>query len=73
MLDGLNSCILILPYVDYRAAKVYFEKSMLEHRIPEVKTIISWLDKKIEEEMKACIDPTKAEEAKEKNSSTKVI
>ncbi|XP_065207806.1 stress-induced-phosphoprotein 1 [Planococcus citri] len=54
---------------DLRTAKVYFEKSMSEHRTPEVKTIISQLDKKIkEEEIKAYIDPVKAEEAKEKGN-----
>lgn len=42
---------------------------MSEHRTPEVKTIISELDKKIkEEELKAYIDPVKAEEAKEKGN-----
>lgn len=42
---------------------------MSEHRTPEVKTIISELDKKIkEEELKAYIDPAKAEEAKEKGN-----
>lgn len=42
---------------------------MSEHRTPEVKTIISDLEKKIkEEEIKAYIDPVKAEEAKEKGN-----
>lgn len=42
---------------------------MSEHRTPEVKSIISELDKKIkEEERKAYIDPGKAEEAKEKGN-----
>lgn len=42
---------------------------MSEHRTPEVKGIISELDKKIkEEERKAYIDPAKAEEAKEKGN-----
>lgn len=54
---------------DWRTAKVYFEKSMSEHRTPEVKTIISQLDKKIkEDEIKAYTDPVKAEEAKEKGN-----
>jgi len=54
---------------DYKKAKTYFEKSMSEHRTPEVKSIISELDKKIkEEERKAYIDPRKAEEAKEKGN-----
>ncbi len=42
---------------------------MSEHRTPEVKTIISDLDKKIkEEERKSYVDPVKAEEAKEKGN-----
>lgn len=42
---------------------------MSEHRTPEVKTIISELEKKIkEEERKAYVDPEKAEEAKEKGN-----
>ncbi|XKL66599.1 hypothetical protein PGB90_010019 [Kerria lacca] len=54
---------------DWRTAKIYFEKSMSEHRTPEVKTIISELDKKIkEEEIKAYVDPVRAEEAKEKGN-----
>lgn len=54
---------------DYKSAKTYFEKSMSEHRTPEVKSIISELEKKIkEEERKAYIDPVKAEEAKEKGN-----
>ncbi|KAK7582486.1 hypothetical protein V9T40_013931 [Parthenolecanium corni] len=54
---------------DWKTAKTYFEKSMSEHRTPEVKTIISELDKKIKDfEIKAYIDPVKAEEAKEKGN-----
>lgn len=54
---------------DYRSAKTYFQKSMSEHRTPEVKTIISELEKKIkEEDRKAYVDPVKAEEAKEKGN-----
>lgn len=42
---------------------------MSEHRTPEVKTVLSELEKKIkEEERKAYIDPAKAEEAKEKGN-----
>jgi len=42
---------------------------MSEHRTPEVKTIISELEKKIkEEDRKAYVDPVKAEEAKEKGN-----
>lgn len=42
---------------------------MSEHRTPEVKSIISELEKKIkEEERKAYVDPIKAEEAKERGN-----
>uniref|UniRef100_A0A8D8SRS7 Stress-induced-phosphoprotein 1 n=3 Tax=Cacopsylla melanoneura TaxID=428564 RepID=A0A8D8SRS7_9HEMI len=54
---------------DYKNAKVYFEKSMSEHRTPEIRTQISEMEKKIkEEERKAYVDPAKAEEAKEKGN-----
>lgn len=54
---------------DWRMAKTYYEKSMSEHRTPEVKTVISELEKKIkEEERRAYIDPVKAEDAKEKGN-----
>lgn len=54
---------------DWRMAKTYYEKSMSEHRTPEVKTVLSELEKKIkEEERRAYIDPEKAEEAKEKGN-----
>ncbi|BES87703.1 STI1 [Nesidiocoris tenuis] len=47
-------------------AKIYYEKSLSEHRTPEVKALLSDVEKKIkEEERKAYIDPVKAEEAKE--------
>lgn len=47
-------------------AKTAFEKSLSEHRTPEVKTILSQVEKKIKEtELQAYIDPTKAEEEKE--------
>ncbi|XP_054264701.1 stress-induced-phosphoprotein 1 isoform X2 [Macrosteles quadrilineatus] len=53
----------------WREAKTYYEKAMSEHRTPEVKTILSDLDKKIkDEERKAYVDPAKAEEAKEKGN-----
>jgi len=42
---------------------------MSEHRTPEVKSIISELEKKIkDEERKAYVDPVKAEEAKERGN-----
>lgn len=51
---------------NWKQAKVYYEKSMSEHRTPQVKTLLSELDKIIkEEERKAYIDPVKAEEEKE--------
>ncbi|XP_055712961.1 stress-induced-phosphoprotein 1 [Phlebotomus papatasi] len=54
---------------DWKSAKTYYEKSMSEHRTPEVKTVLSEIEKKIkEEERKAYIDPAKAEEEKEKGN-----
>ncbi|KAJ1519420.1 hypothetical protein ONE63_004712 [Megalurothrips usitatus] len=54
---------------DYSNAKVYYEKSMSEHRTPEIRSLLSDVDKKIKElEAKAYIDPTKAEEAKERGN-----
>ncbi|KAL6425080.1 hypothetical protein ACFW04_009406 [Cataglyphis niger] len=51
---------------NWKQAKVYYEKSMSEHRTPEIKTLLSDIDKIIkEEERKAYIDPVKAEEEKE--------
>ncbi|KAK2575716.1 hypothetical protein KPH14_012105 [Odynerus spinipes] len=48
---------------NWKQAKVYYEKSMSEHRTPEIKTLLSDIDKIIkEEERKAYIDPVKAEE-----------
>ncbi|OAD62404.1 Stress-induced-phosphoprotein 1, partial [Eufriesea mexicana] len=51
---------------NWKQAKVFYEKSMSEHRTPEIKTLLSDIDKIIkEEEKKAYIDPVKAEEEKE--------
>ncbi|XP_015181039.1 PREDICTED: stress-induced-phosphoprotein 1 [Polistes dominula] len=51
---------------NWKQAKIYYEKSMSEHRTPEIKTLLSDIDKIIkEEERKAYIDPVKAEEEKE--------
>ncbi|XP_076765953.1 stress-induced phosphoprotein 1 [Xylocopa sonorina] len=51
---------------NWKQAKIYYEKSMSEHRTPEIKTLLSDIDKIIkEEERKAYIDPEKAEEEKE--------
>ena len=50
----------------YKNAKIYYEKSLAEHRTPEVKTMLSQVEAIIkEEERKAFIDPEKAEEEKE--------
>ena len=50
----------------WKQAKVAYEKSMSEHRTPEIKTLLSDIDKIIKEaEKKAYIDPEKAEEEKE--------
>lgn len=54
---------------DWQNAKAYYEKSMSEHRTPEIKTLLSEIEKKIkEEERKAYINPEKAEEEKEKGT-----
>lgn len=51
---------------EFRQAKTFFEKSLSEHRTPEVKTLLSDVEKVIkEEERRAFIDPEKAEEEKE--------
>jgi stress-induced-phosphoprotein 1 len=52
-----------------RQAKTYFEKSLSEHRTPEVKTLLSDVEKIIkEEERRAFIDPEKAEAEKERGN-----
>ena len=49
-----------------KQAKMYYEKSLSEHRTPEVKTLLSKIEAVIkEEERRAFIDPEKAEEEKE--------
>lgn len=54
---------------NWKQAKIYYEKSLSEYRNPEVKTLLSEMEKKIkEEELKAYIDPVKAEEEKEKGN-----
>lgn len=54
---------------DWYSAKTYYEKSMSEHRTPEIKTLLSDIEKKIkEEEKKAYIDPARSEEEKEKGN-----
>ncbi|CAK1600586.1 unnamed protein product [Parnassius mnemosyne] len=50
----------------WKLAKTYYEKSMSEHRTPEIKTLLSEVERRIvEEEKKAYIDPVKAEQEKE--------
>jgi tetratricopeptide (TPR) repeat protein len=52
-----------------KQAKTFFEKSLSEHRTPEVKTLLSQVEAVIkEEERRAFIDPAKAEEEKEKGN-----
>ena len=54
---------------DYKNAKIYYEKSLSEHRTPETRSLISEVEKIIkEEDRKAYIDPAKAEEEKEKGN-----
>lgn len=54
---------------EHKNAKTYFEKSLSEHRTPEVKTLLSQVEAIIkEEERRAFIDPEKAEEEKEKGN-----
>lgn len=54
---------------NYESAKIAYEKSMSEHRTPEIKTLLSQVEKIIkEEERKAYVDPTKSEEEKEKGN-----
>ncbi|KAJ3644368.1 hypothetical protein Zmor_027033 [Zophobas morio] len=51
---------------DFHNAKTYYEKSMSEHRTPEIKTLLSDLEKIIrEEERKAYINPELSEKEKE--------
>lgn len=51
---------------EFKNAKIYFEKSLSEHRTPEIKTLLSQVEKLIkEEERRAFIDPVKAEQEKE--------
>lgn len=53
----------------WKLAKTFYEKSLSEYRSPEVKTLLSEMEKKIkEEELKAYIDPERAEEEKEKGN-----
>lgn len=54
---------------NWKAAKTYYEKSLSEYRTPDVKTLLSEVEKQIKvEERKAYLDPAKAEEEKEKGN-----
>uniref|UniRef100_U5EX44 Stress-induced-phosphoprotein 1 n=1 Tax=Corethrella appendiculata TaxID=1370023 RepID=U5EX44_9DIPT len=54
---------------DYKSAKTYYEKSLSEHRTPDIKSMLSETEKLIkEQERKAYIDPEKAEQEKEKGN-----
>lgn len=54
---------------NWKSAKTYYEKSLSEYRTPDVKTLLSEVEKKIkEEERKAYLDPAVAEEEKEKGN-----
>lgn len=54
---------------DYGKAKMFYEKSLSEHRTPETKELLSKVEKLIkEQERLAYIDPTKAEEEKTKGN-----
>lgn len=54
---------------DYKNAKVFYEKSLSEHRTPETRSLLADVEKIIkEEERKAYINPEKAEEEKEKGN-----
>lgn len=54
---------------DYKSAKIYYEKSLSEHRTPEIKTLLSEVEKIIkEEEEKSYINPELAEKEKEKGN-----
>ncbi|XP_060529156.1 stress-induced-phosphoprotein 1 [Cylas formicarius] len=51
---------------NYQNAKIYYEKSLSEHRTPEIKTLLSQVEKIIkEEEEKSYINPELAEKEKE--------
>uniref|UniRef100_A0A0N7ZBY4 Stress-induced-phosphoprotein 1 n=1 Tax=Scylla olivacea TaxID=85551 RepID=A0A0N7ZBY4_SCYOL len=54
---------------DYGKAKMFYEKSLSEHRTPETKELLSKVEKLIkEQERLAYIDPAKAEEEKAKGN-----
>lgn len=54
---------------DHRNAKVFYEKSLSEHRTPETRSLLAEVEKLIkEDERKAYINPEMAEEEKEKGN-----
>jgi stress-induced-phosphoprotein 1 len=60
----------VTHFQDLKSAKTAYEKSMSEFRTPEIKALLSEVEKQIkEEERKAYIDPVKAEEEKEKGNA----
>jgi stress-induced-phosphoprotein 1 len=64
-----NKISAALHFQDLKSAKTAYEKSMSEFRTPEIKALLSEVEKQIkEEERKAYIDPVKAEEEKEKGN-----
>lgn len=68
-MEQINKILSYILFQDWYKAKTYFEKAMSEHRTPEIKALLSDVEKKIKEaEKKAYVDPEKAEEAKEKGN-----
>ncbi|XP_066246727.1 stress-induced-phosphoprotein 1 [Euwallacea similis] len=54
---------------EYQNARTYYEKSMSEHRTPEIRTLLSEVEKLIKEEEKnSYINPELAEQEKEKGN-----
>lgn len=52
---------------DYHNARIFYEKSMSEHRTPEIRTLLSEVERIIKEvEKKSYINPELAEKEKEK-------
>lgn len=55
---------------EYQQARTYYEKSMSENRTPEIRTLLSEVEKLIkEEEKKSYVNPELAEQEKEKGKS----
>lgn len=59
---------------DYKNAKIAYEKSLSEHRTPEVKTLLSEVERIIkDEEKKQYVNPELAEQEKEKGNNANDI